>query len=317
MIATSASALARRSLAMIATLAAIALAVVGAATSSGAAPTGPAAPTETASALFPSRPTRVLALGDSVILGAASALPAALPGRGVTMDAAVSRTTRATATAAASLGSDWDVVIIQVAHNDGGSPGVYQPPYRQMLDQFASVPRVVLVTLHQVRPYYATVNQFIRTQAAGRPNVRVADWNAVNTANPGATAGDGLHLTPTGARLMAGLVADQVAVAEFEQIPTTTTPPTTIAPTTTEGVVLIPATSIVRSPTTSPPTSSSTTLPPAPPDPVAGSPGQGAPAASREGGASQDTPAWVWPLLLAGFAATAALAIRHKGTLPR
>ena len=317
MIALSPSGIARRTVAVMATLAAIALAVVGAATSSAASVS--VAPVVN-SAVFPRRPTRVLVLGDSVILGAASALPGALPGRQVTMDAVVSRSTGATATAADTYGTDWDVVVILIAHNDGGSPGVYQPPYRRMLDQFGPVPRVVLLTLHQVRPYYATVNQFIRDEAAGRRNVRVADWNAVNSANPSATGGDGLHLSTTGARLMAGLIADQVGVAEFEQIPTTTTaPPTTIAPTTsTEAVVLIPATSIVRSTTTSPPASLTTSpVPSRTLRSVAEGPPLGAPAPSPRSDEGQDTPAWVWPLLATGFAATAALALRNKGTLPR
>ncbi len=72
--------------------------------------------------------------------GAAGAIPAALPGREVVVDTAVSRSTGATAAAAAGHGTDWDVVVILIGHNDGASPGVYQPPYRRMLDQFAAVP---------------------------------------------------------------------------------------------------------------------------------------------------------------------------------
>ncbi|QXC60925.1 hypothetical protein KSP35_21845 [Aquihabitans sp. G128] len=253
--------------------------------------------------VFPNRPTRVLVLGDSVIKGAEAAIPAALPGRQVTEDAVVSRSTGATAAAAATYGADWDVVVILVAHNDGGSPGAYQPPYRQMLDQFARVPRVVLLTLHEVRPYYATVNAFLRAQAASRPNVQVADWNAVATANPGATGGDGLHLSGGGARLMADLVAGQVVDAEQAAVPPPTTTTTTTAPpttttlppttTTTEAVELIPATSIVQDP----PTTTTT----AAPKPVA----ERRPRAT--GGMGTDdrngsSPRWIWPTLVVAMA---------------
>lgn len=253
---------ARRALALVAATVVVALALGPAAT--GAAPAEPRRPA------FPTRPTRVLVMGDSVILGAKAAIAGALPGREVLEDAVVSRSTGATAAAAATHGTDWDVVVILVAHNDGGSPGAYQPPYRQMLDQFAGVPRIVVLTIHEVRPYYAGVNAFLRAQAASRPNVTVADWNAVANANPGATGGDGLHLSGGGAGLMAQLVAGQVEQAEAaaEPPPTTTTtaPPTTtttLPPTTTTAVPveLIPATSIDQAP---PSTTTTTTAPPRP-----------------------------------------------------
>ncbi len=214
MIAPSPRAIARRTIAVIATMGAMALAVAATATSSGASP--------------------------PVVRSAA----------------------------AAAYGTDWDLVVILVAHNDGGSPGVYQPPYRQMLDRFA-----------------------------------------VNSANPGATGRDGLHLSATGARLMAGLIADQVGVAEFEQIPTTTT----------EAAVLIPAASIIRSTTTSPPAAAtSSTVPTITLRSVAEGPTAEAPPPSPSGDpGGQDTAVWVWPLLAASFAATAALVVRNKGTLPR
>jgi len=202
-----------------------------------------------AQAIPPDRPTRVLAVGDSVMEGAAGTIPGALPGRQVLVDTQVSRSTGATADAALSHGTDWDVVVVLVGHNDADS-GVYQRGYLRLLDGFAGAPRVVLLTLHEVRASYPGVNNFLRDQANRRPNVRVADWNAAVAASPGSVAGDGLHLSPSGARLMADLVAGQVQVAESELAPTTTVPPTTPPP--PPGTTSPPATAATTAPTVPP-----------------------------------------------------------------
>ena len=214
---------------------------------------GVVAPSAGAPAFPPIRPTRVLVLGDSVMKGAATVYATKLPGRDVVVDAEVNRTTGQGADIVAKVGTDWDVVVILLGHNDGGSPGVYQPAARRILDQLRGVRRVVWLTIHEVRPYYPAVNQYIASLQRDYPNLRTGDWNAVASAHPEGLAGDGLHLNGTGADLMATLVADQVHLAELEWhgalkalAPTTTT--TTTPPTTTTAP-----------PTTAPPTATSTT----------------------------------------------------------
>jgi lysophospholipase L1-like esterase len=248
-----------RAAAVAAALAAgLVLVVAAAAPPAGATRTArPASPARPA--IPPVRPTRVLVLGDSVMEGARSLYAGALPGRDVVVDTAVNRTTGQGADLVARIGADWDVVVVLLAHNDGGSPGVYQPAANRLLDELGRVPRVVWLTLHEVRPYYVGVNQFLRDQGARRPNVEVGDWNALLAQHPGAVAGDGLHLSGEGPSLMASFVAAIVQVAEVQLAPpptttttttTTTLPPTTTVPatTTTEAVALIPATSIDRTP---------------------------------------------------------------------
>ncbi len=267
------------------------------------------------SVAFP--PTRVLAIGDSVLLGAGPDLVADLAGREVVVDAAVSRSTGAGARAAAAHGTDWDVVILFLGHNDGATAGVYQPPYRALLDRFAAVPRVVVVTIHEIRPYYPGVNAFLRAEAARRPNVRVADWNAA--IGPGMTAADGLHLTSSGRAALGQLLADQVADAELDFLPTTTVPPTTTSttttPTTTVPVSVIPPASLDR-PAGDRRASTTTTRPatthPAATDPTAAS----APSDDAAGGESGDPPAsastpWgVWVALALGALAMAVILAR-------
>lgn len=203
---------------VLAALVAAALAVLAGALTGVPADAAPGRPARPATPAFPpKRPTRVLILGDSVMAGATARYAADLPGRDVTVDAMVNRSTRQGAEVVAQRGADWDVVVILLAHNDGGSPGAYQPAARAILDQLAGVPRVVWLTLHEVRPYYRDVNAFLRDEATRRPNFRVADWNALVSQHPEAVVADGLHLRGPGPELMAGFVADQVEQAELEQ----------------------------------------------------------------------------------------------------
>lgn len=180
------------------------------------------------------RPTRVLILGDSVMLGAASRYPVHLPGRAVTVDALVNRSTGQGAELIARRGADWDVVVILLGHNDAGSPGAYQPAAQRILGLLAGVPRVAWLTLHETRPTFAQVNRFLRAQPATHPNLWIADWNRTISQHPEATSSDGLHLRGTGPDLMAGFVADIVRAQEY----LTANPPTTttVPPTTTDRV---------------------------------------------------------------------------------
>ena len=109
----------------------------------------------------PGRPTRVLVLGDSVMKGAEASVIAALPGREVVFDSEVSRSTGAGAAVIGQRGADWDVAVVLLGHNDGGSPGAYQPAARRTLDQLRVVPYVSWLTIHEVRPYYPDVNRFV------------------------------------------------------------------------------------------------------------------------------------------------------------
>jgi lysophospholipase L1-like esterase len=220
----------------------------------GLAVVGTSCPASPAAAFPPLRPTRVLVLGDSVMKGADARYPEALPGRDLVVDTEVNRSTGAGADVVARIGADWDVVVILLGHNDGGTPGVYQPAARRLLDQLRGVRRVVWLTIHEVRPYYPDVNRFIDSLRSEYPNLSTADWNAVANAHPEAVARDGLHLTGAGAALMADLVAQQVEVGEWlwaadlHRLASRATTTTTAPPTTTTAP-----------PTTAPPTTTSTT----------------------------------------------------------
>lgn len=316
MTSSSGTEVARRT---IAALAAVAVALLAGVAPSSAAPStsadSAAAPAPSRESSSPSeRPTRVLVVGDSVMEGAAAAIPAGLPGREVLVDTEVSRSTKASVNSAVGQGTDWDVVVILLGHNDGGSPGVYQPPYRRLLDHFADAPQVVVLTIHEVRPYYAEVNQFLRAEAADRTNVRVADWDATVSQTSGATVSDGLHLTGSGTKLMAGLIADRVVTeeegAETRPVASTTTTAATAAeptPTATEPGGLVPPIVIDQDP----PATATTAAPPR------GSALPVAIAARSVAGDGPDesdgaAPPAIWAGLVVATVASAA-ALRHVG----
>lgn len=261
----------KRILALTATAATVLLALIaGLPGAAGARPTSPAYP--------PGRPTRVLVLGDSVIKGAESAVIAGLPGREVVFDAEVNRSTGTGADIVAQRGADWDVAVVLLGHNDGGSPGVFQPAARSIIDQLRDVPYVSWLTIHEVRPYYPDVNHYVAGLQSEYPNLHVGDWNAIAAAHPEGLSGDGLHLNGTGASLMAGLVTEQVEageqqwnenlvkLAQAQATTTTTAPPTT---TTTAPPTTSTSTSTTEA-TTSTSEATTTTEAPAPaPQPVA------------------------------------------------
>jgi lysophospholipase L1-like esterase len=206
-----------------------------------AASAGPAA--RRAAAPPPSH--TALVIGDSVLAGTYGNISADLQGWKVTVDAMVDRSTEQGLAVVQRHGTRFQVVVVQLGTNDGGTPSVYQPRLQTLVDALATVPHVVLLTIRQARPYYAQTNQVMRQVAATHPNVRVADWNAA--ALPTDTGGDGLHLTPTGSVHMAHFVAVQIAAAG-RPTPTTTT-------TTTSTTTSTTSTTTTLAPTTTPPTS--------------------------------------------------------------
>ena len=110
---------------------------------------------------------------------------------------------------ATQLGSELgSVVVVIVGYNDYEAN--YAGNIEQALSVFgkAGVQRVLWLTLRESRQSYASMNDMIRDAARRHPEVTVVDWNATSHTNPGWFQPDEIHLTPTGAEAMAGLVSD-------------------------------------------------------------------------------------------------------------
>ena len=237
--------------------------------------TAPASTTSTASTLPPlpdpspalSSPgdNRVLVVGDSVILGAATDVPRELVGWNVTFDARESRFVNNGVAVLQQRRADVDGLraldraTVEQAFADAGRPpppppaplsvtgalgrvvvihlctnyqagGGFASYIESFMDYLDGVERVVWVTCGEWSPGQTEANEAIRAAASIHPTIVVADWGRYATG-PGYTYDDGIHLTETGRAELAALVARAVGPAPQ---PLPAPAPTTLpAPTTT------------------------------------------------------------------------------------
>lgn len=180
-----------------------------------AAPTTIAAPATTVP-LAQVTQNHVFVLGDSVLLGAANEIPAALPGWQVIVDAKVSRFLNqgieVLQARRAEIG-DAGVVVIQQGNNYLGNEQQFREEIDQTMAVLAGVPKVIWLTVSEFTQSRVDVNKEILAAAERYPNIQLADWNGTWLPNRHAFASrDGLHLTRPGAQAMAALIASVVGV---------------------------------------------------------------------------------------------------------
>jgi hypothetical protein len=101
---------------------------------------------------------------------------------------------------AESLG---DLVVIDVGYND--VPSDYGADIDRVMQSVVrrGVTTVIWVTMQEKRPLYRTTNGAIRAAAARWPQIRIADWHAASRTQRSWFAGDGLHLSRSGALALA------------------------------------------------------------------------------------------------------------------
>jgi len=136
----------------------------------------------------------ILAVGDSVMLGAASALKA----RGVTVDAAKNRQfieSLQLFNYLKSTGELGDNVVVHLGTNNGTT----QKNIDRVMAPLSGVRQVVFLTLHVPgESWEASTNELIRALPSRYPNVKVLDWQKIATENDGLFAGDNTHLSKDG-----------------------------------------------------------------------------------------------------------------------
>ncbi len=163
-------------------------------------PTAPAAPA-------PAPAGRVSAIGDSVMLGAADALQAALGPAQV--DAAVGRQVGAGIQRLRAHGAAGELGAVVVVHlGDNGTFSADQ--FDSLMAVLADVPRVVVVDLKVPRAWEGPNNAVITAGVQRYPNAVLVDWHAASAGRSDLFWDDGIHLRPEGARLYASLIAAAV-----------------------------------------------------------------------------------------------------------
>ncbi len=169
----------------------------------------PPTPTPTRAA-----PAGVLAIGDSVMLGAAGALQRALVD--VEVDASVSRQVGAAITllrARRDAGSLSPIIVVHLGNNGGFS----REQFDELMEVLAGTRRVVFLNLKVPRRWQEPNNAVIAEGVLRYPAAVLVDWHKAGVEHPGYFWEDGIHLRQEGADAYAGLVAAAVQGAPEAQ----------------------------------------------------------------------------------------------------
>ncbi len=189
---------------------------------------------------------RVVAVGDSILQGAAPQIREAFASLGIeaVVDTEVSRSTLAGEDLVrmySTFGAD--ALVVLLGANDSADAATFGDRVSRVVAAAGDTPLLFWLSIPEVRDYYPSANAVLRESLGSRPGGTVLDWAGV-AAGPGVTAGDGLHLTPAGVPAMTGFVVSSVvagldSAAEQRSVGTGSTPasgaattaaPTTVAP---------------------------------------------------------------------------------------
>ena len=152
----------------------------------------------------------VLAIGDSVLLAAASALGTRLHGD-ITVDAAVGRQVWTGISRLEQYRDAGDLVGLRAIVIALGTNGPMTPADVAQLRALArGVPLLVFINVRVDRTWQSETNTSLAA-VVGQPGVRVVNWYGASAA-PGLLWPDGVHPDPAGATVYAGLVASALAL---------------------------------------------------------------------------------------------------------
>jgi hypothetical protein len=153
------------------------------------------------------KPPSVLALGDSVMVGAADGLERRL-GSDAVVDAAIGRQAGdypAIVDNYRRLGILPDEVVVQMGNNGP----VYSSNIDDLENALRGVDGVYLVNVRVPRSWEGEVNDELSQAVDGWPNAKLLDWYDIASSN-GELTYDGIHLTPDGDRAYSDLIAKAV-----------------------------------------------------------------------------------------------------------
>jgi lysophospholipase L1-like esterase len=161
----------------------------------------------TGAVAVPQAAADVLVIGDSLEVGSAPHLRAALAGTAVDVDASPGRTSsEGVGVMARLMRPEHDVVVFPLGTNDL-SAGGFAASLAEA-GRLAAGRCVVVATIARRRPPASELNEVVSSFAA-QGNVQVADWRGA-AASPGVLGRDGTHATGAGYALRAQLLAEAV-----------------------------------------------------------------------------------------------------------
>jgi hypothetical protein len=150
----------------------------------------------------------VVAVGDSVMLGAVPALESAIDG--IQVDAAVSRqvsTGISLLQGLKSQGVAGNVVVVGLGSNGTFTSGQFD----QIMGVLSGVPRVVFINNKVPRSWEESNDSVIAGGVQRYPSARLVDWYHASVDHPEYFYDDQYHVRPDGAAVYASLVAAAVA----------------------------------------------------------------------------------------------------------
>ena len=156
----------------------------------------------TSTTALPATSTEALAVGDSVMLGAQSALVEAMPG--IRVDAKVGRQFDNLRDVVGWYASEGLIPGPLVVH--AGTNGTFTDEDLDRMIGLAGERRVLLVNVKVARPWEDLVNGRLAAAATRHSNAELVDWHSLASANPEWFAADGAHLRPAGAQAFAELI---------------------------------------------------------------------------------------------------------------
>ncbi len=158
----------------------------------------------TTTTTLPSEPVDYLAVGDSVMLGAAGVLSS----RGYTVDAHKNRQMIDMVPIFQQFGEAGlfgDPVIIHLGTNGPFDAGTLDA----LLAPLATVPNVIVLNVHANRSWSANNNALLAARDKPGDNIILIDWDSLATQCPGSCfAADGIHLNAAGQEYYADVIGD-------------------------------------------------------------------------------------------------------------
>lgn len=159
------------------------------------------------------RPPAVLAIGDSIMKGAAPALRNRL-GNGSVIDAAISRPFIEGVTvfrAQAAKHPPFGAVVIHLGNN--GAPTRKQ--FATLVEAIGPTIPVLFITMRETREWAPKLNALLRDETKIYPNMRILEWNEAAGDRTYLFGKDKLHLSGTGGRYYSDLIVWSLAQAGY------------------------------------------------------------------------------------------------------